>query len=104
MLALLDKFNDTELENISLFLSLRKNKKIKIDDEKSIIVYEALVKHIVALENNNIDIPTLIYENTNLSKDEIDFLPFNLYLELRDNIINFDNEKENTKENTTKKK
>ncbi len=104
MLALLDKFDDMELENISQFLPLRKNKTIKIDDEKSIIVYEALVKDILALENNNIDIPTLLFNNTNLTKDEIEYLPFSLYLELRDKIINFDNEKEDTEDTTHKKK
>lgn len=94
MKELKNKFNGEELENISLFLPLRKNKKIKID-EKTIIVYEALVKHIIALENGNIDISTLIYENTNLEEQEIEYLPFSLYTKIRDIVINFEDNDEN---------
>jgi len=99
----LQKFDDLEAPIIKKYLPIRKQKVIKKDEIK-IIVLEPLVKHLLSVENGIIDFNQLVIECSTIKDNEVDLLPISLFVELRDTILNFNNKKEDDKQNEDVKK
>jgi hypothetical protein len=98
------KFDNVEkYPLLEKFIHIRINKKITIKEQK-ILILEPLVYHIAGIENGTMNMEDFVFENSLLTRDEIQYLPISAFKQLQTEIFNLTNEEKETKEDTPKKK
>jgi hypothetical protein len=98
------KFDNVEkYPLLEKFIHIRINKKITIKEQKFLIL-EPLVYHIAGIENGTMNMEDFVFENSLLTRDEIQYLPISAFKQLQTEIFNLTDEDSKEEDNNPKKK
>jgi len=103
---LIKKSTDKNFPYIQKWISARKKDIVKFDGDVEVLVLEPIISDFLEFQNGEMDIVDFVESNTSLEKKEIEKLPFNVFVSLKDKIIDFtlakDEEQEGKDENLKK--
>jgi len=103
---LIKKSTDKNYQYIQKWISARKKNIVKFDGDVEVLVLEPIISDFLGFQNDEMDIVDFVESNTSLEKNEIEKLPFNVFVSLKDEILRFtlakDEEQEEKDENLKK--
>jgi len=102
---LIKKSTDKNFPYIQKWISARDKKVIEYKENIKVLILEPLISDFLEFQNGELNIIDFIENNINLEKNEIEKLPFNVFVNLKDEILKFTlakDEEENTDDNIKK--
>jgi len=102
---LIKKSTDNNFPYIQKWISAREKKVIEYKKDVKVLILEPLISDFLEFQNGELNVIDFIENNINLEKKEIEKLPFNIFVELKDEILKFTlakDEEENTDDNIKK--